>query len=165
MAVDTKTVKPIEWAVLGCAALIFILSFFDAYVTASAAGLSGGENAWNGYAVLGLLLLFAAAAIIAVRIFAPTSLPQVPVGWGLIATVLAGLGALLLILRALTYDFDVPAIMSAQVDIGPGWSGWAIMILAVAETVLAALIMQDKGETAGWDRGSTTPQTPSGPAV
>lgn len=158
MAIDPKTVKTNDWGVLACAGLIFILSFFSAYITASSSNQLGdfsvGVNAWHGYAVLGLLLLFAAAAIVAARVFANVTLPSLPVGWNLVIAVLAGLGALLVILRALTGGASGPGF-----SVGPGWSGWAIMILAVAETVFAAMTFRESGEKVQWDR----PATPSNP--
>lgn len=156
MAFDSKAVKPNDWGVIVCAGLIFLLSFFSSYVTASALGVSLGTDAWTGIAALGLLLLFAAAAIVAARAFGNVTLPTLPVGWSLIVAGLAALGALLVILRAFTFGEGI----------GPGWSGWAIMILAVAQTVFAALNFRESGEKAQWDRSATAPrQDPPNPAA
>ena len=162
MAIDTNAVKPYDWGVIVCAGLILILSFFDAFVTVSAGGYSAGVGAWSGIAALGLLLLLAAAAIVAARALGNVTLPTLPVGWTVVIAGLAALGALLVILRAFTYGPDLGGLA----DVGPGWSGWAIMILAIAETVFAALTFRESGEKAQWDRGATTPgQDPSSPAV
>ena len=59
-------------------------------------------SAWHSYAILGLLLIFAAAIIGALRVFAGTNLPTLPIGVNLLVLGLAGLGTLLLILRAYT---------------------------------------------------------------
>lgn len=162
MAFDSKAVKPNDWGVIVCAGLILILSFISSYVTVSGGGLSVGTDAWTGVAALGLLLLFASAAIVAARVFGNVTLPTLPVGWSVIAAGLAALGALLVILRAFTYGPDLGGLA----DIGPGWSGWAIMILAIAQTVFAALNFRESGEKAQWDRGATAPrQDPPNPAT
>jgi hypothetical protein len=171
MAFDAQSVKTTDWGVMGCAAALFIFSLFDSYVTASFEGdeelggldTSVGVSAWNSYAVLGLLLLFAVGAFAAARVFANVSLPTIPVGWNLVAAGVAALGTLLLVLRAFTYD-DGGAF--AQVDVGPGWSGWLVMLLAIAETVFAVLAFRESGETVPWQQRQQRPpasQPPAGP--
>jgi hypothetical protein len=156
MAFDPKTVRPNDWGVLGGAAAIFIVSLIPSYISYDYSGqfpgfdASGGISAWHSYATLGLLLLFAAGAIVALRVFEVTTLPEIGVGWAMITTALAGLGAILVILRALTVS------SAFGVSVGPGWSGYLLMLLAIATTVFAALNFRESGESTPWaDRGAS----------
>ncbi len=121
MAFDPKTVKTNDWGVLGGVAAIFIVSLIPSYVTFELGGVSfpgvpSGVNAWQSYATLGLLFLFAAGVIVTLRVFAIATLPE----------------------------------------IGVGWSGYLLMLLAIATTVFAALNFRESGETAPWaDRGAS----------
>jgi hypothetical protein len=141
--------------VLGGAAAAFILSLIPSYVTASYSSPilgsgSIGVSAWHSYAPLGLVMLFAAAVIVALRVFAVTTLPEIGVGWALITTALAGLGTLLIILRALTASESV-SFAGVSASSGPGWSGYLLMLLAIATTVFAALNFRESGEKAPRD--------------
>ncbi|MGH3497982.1 MAG: hypothetical protein ACRDP1_11025 [Nocardioidaceae bacterium] len=145
MPVDLKSINRNDQGVMGAAILVFIFSFVTSFVTASAGGFSVGISAWHSWGVLGLLLVFAAAAVVAVRVFAGTSLPALPLGWAVITTGLAGLGALLLILRGFTYGSG-----GFGISVHPGWSGYLLFILAIAETVFAALGLRESGEKIAW---------------
>jgi uncharacterized membrane protein YfhO len=160
MAVDLNSLKTSDKGVLGAAIGVFIFSFFSSYVTVSFGGFSAGADAWHSYAVLALLLLFAAAAIVAIKAFDLVELPEIGVGWALITTACAALGAFLLILRALTYSGS---------GVSVGWSGYVLFILAIAETVFAAMAFRESGETTPWanrasgSSGSGTPPAPPPP--
>jgi hypothetical protein len=121
---------------------------------------SYGISAWNSYAVLGVLLLLAVGVFAAVRVFGNVTLPTIPVGWNLVAAGVAGLGTLLLVLRAFTYDEGG----FSQVDIGPGWSGWVVMLLAVGVTVFSVLAFRESGETAPWQQRQSEPPASPPPA-
>jgi hypothetical protein len=159
MAFDPKTVKTNDWGVLGGAAAIFIVSLIPSYVTfdlggVSFPGVASGVNAWQSYATLGLLFLFAAGVIVGLRVFAVATLPEIGVGWAMITTALAGLGALLVILRAFTYSGGLGSV-------SVGWSGYLLMLLAIATTVFAALNFRESGETVPWaDRGASGTAAP-----
>src|SRR3954452_21777793 len=101
-----------DLGVMIAGAVAFIASFLP-YYGYSFKGITVGEThiggssasvtAWHSYAILGLLLIFAAAIIIAVKTFATDAMPSnLPVGLPLVAAALAALGTLLLILRAFT---------------------------------------------------------------
>jgi len=165
MAFDSKSVKTTDWGVIGCAAGVLVFSFVGSYVTASVEGaetfgelgdLSGGISAWNSYAVLGVLLLLGVGAVAAAQVFGGISLPAIPVGWNLVLAGAAALGTLLLVLRAFTYpgggDFA-----GVSVDVGPGWSGWLLMLLAVGETVFAVLAFRESGEAVPWQQSQRRP--------
>src|SRR3954452_9247206 len=91
--------------------LAFIASFFPFWgVSFSGSvggvnfGSSGNISAWHSYGWLGVILLLAAAALIALVTFIRDSMPTLPIGVHLLAAGLAGLGTLLLFLRGFTYD-------------------------------------------------------------
>ncbi|MCL3819015.1 hypothetical protein [Aeromicrobium wangtongii] len=158
MATDFKSIGKFEQGAMIAGAVALILSFFESYVTVSAGGFSAGTNAWDSYATLGVLLLIAATAIIAVKAFAGENLPA-NVPWSLIAAGAAGLGTLLLILRAFTYS---DGGLGSRVDIGPGWSGWVLFIAGIALTAFAFLASKESGEKLpqGKRGGHTTPPAP-----
>ena len=153
MAADFKALSRNDQGALVAGAAALLLSFFNAYVTVSLDGgedlpglsFSEGTNAWTSYATLGVLLLLVAVAVVAIKAFAAENLPA-GVPWRLVALVAAGLGTLLLVLRAFTYGGDVPSIVSDSVDVGPGWSGWLLFVAAIALTVFTALAFRDSGE-------------------
>src|SRR5215213_8230327 len=91
MAVDFKSLGKFEQGALIAGGLSFILSFFDRYVALDIGSITIGDNAWNSYATLGMLLIIAATAIVAGKAFAADSLPD-GVPWNLVALAAAGLG-------------------------------------------------------------------------
>ena len=148
MAADFKSLGKNEQGALISGGLAIILSFFGSYVTASyngpgagAIGDLGGTNAWHSYATLGVLLVIAATAILAIKAFAADSLPD-GIPWNLAAFGAAALGTLLLILRALfPGGADVPGF-----DVGPGWSGYLLWIAAAALTYFAFTLFKASGD-------------------
>lgn len=148
MAADFKSLGKNEQGALIAGGIAIILSFFGSYVTASyngpgagAIGNLGGTNAWSSYATLGVLLVIAATAIIALKAFAKDTLPD-GVPWNLAALAAAGVGTLLLILRALfPGGADVPGF-----DVGPGWSGYLLWIAGIALTYFAFVLFKESGD-------------------
>lgn len=139
MAVDFKSLDRNTQGALIAGGLSIILSFFGSYVTIDAGPVSAGTSAWDSYATLGVLLVIAATVIIAIKAFASENLPDT-VPWSLVALAAAGLGTLLIILRAFTYDDG------GIVDVGPGWSGWALFITTIALTAFTFLLFKESGE-------------------
>lgn len=148
---DLKSLGKFEQGALVAGALTFILSLFPYYIRASFDGgtavpgldFSSGTSAWTSYATLGMLLVLIATGLVAVRAFAKDALPA-GVPWNLVVLATAGLGALLLILRALTVGGG------GGVSVGPGWSGWLIFITSIALTAFAALSFKGSGEEVPW---------------
>lgn len=148
MAADFKALGTWEQGALVAGVVSIILSFFSYYVRASVTGgdsmpglnFSAGTSAWTSYATLGILLVIAATVIVAMKAFARDSLPA-GVPWNLIALAAAGLGTLLLILRALFPGGGAPGV-----DVGPGWSGYLLFLTTIALTVFTALSFRDSGE-------------------
>ena len=130
--------NPANWNIfdkiaLGAGAVVFIFSFISSYVTVSFSGFgihaSAGVSAWHSYATVGLLLMFAAVALVVVAKMEPSPLPDT-VPWPLVNGAIAGLGVFLVLLRGLTWSAD-----GVGASVGIGWSGW---ILIIAGVVLAA---------------------------
>ena len=169
MPVDMKTIPKNHLGALIAFVLAFILSLIGSYVVASyeapdVAGVdfgdsSVGTNAWVSYATFGMLLLILAAAIVAARAFAPQALPS-GVPWQLIALAAAALGTLLIIGRALTAS-ESSSAFGVEASSGPGWSGYALFVAAIAQTVFTGLGFRESGEEAPWQQrtGGTTGTT------
>lgn len=170
MALQASNVKMTDWGVMGCAAGLLLFSFVGSFVTVSfdnaeelsaltGVDPSGGvSSAWSSYGGLGVVLLLAVGAVAAALVFGDVSLPTIPVGWNLVLAGAAALGTLLLVLRAFTYA-EGGEILGGSVSFGPGWSGWLVMLLAVAETVFAVLAFRASGEQVPWRQPSSRPPT------
>jgi len=166
MAVDVSSINKFDLGALVAGGLVFVLSLIPAWYTVdvqgggadlfSAGALDAGVNAWQGINVLALLLLLLAVAVIAVKVFAPQALPStLPVGIGVIAAGLAALGTVILLIRTLTL-FESESVVGVAVSAGPGWSGWLLMIAAVALTACAALGVKESGESLPWKNAGST---------
>lgn len=136
MSVDVTSWNIFEKIAVGAGAVIFIFSFVSSYVVASVnvGGLtaSTGISAWNSYATLGLLLCFAAVALVVLQTMRPAVLPDTA-PWPLITAGAAAFGLLLLVIRAFTYGGDYTGL---GVSVHPGWSGW--LLLAAGAVLVAA---------------------------
>ena len=162
---DISSINRNDLGVMIAGAVAFIASFlpywgisYKSKVAGTNFGSSGSISAWHSYATLGLLLLFAAAIIIAIKTFAASALPSsLPVGLHVVAAALAALGTLLVILRAFTIDGPNGGGFSSGVK----WGGYVLMIAGIAETVFAILGMRESGEEIpGMNRGSDAPPAP-----
>lgn len=144
----------------GLAALVFsFLPYWGvSYKVKGLGGSSSSVTAWQGYAVLGLLLLFIAAGIVAARVFGGVTLPSAPVGWHVIVAACAVLGTVLVILRALTIDSASYSAFGASMSAGVKWGGLLLFLAAIAESVFAFLAFRASGESLSFDRG--TPDAP-----
>jgi hypothetical protein len=151
-----------DLGVMGAGVLAFIASFLPYWgvsVKSSVPGFSGSSSvsAWHSYATLGLLLIFAAAILIAVKTFA--SLPTMPVGIHVLAAVLAALGTLLVIIRAFTINnVNLPGLSS-----GVKWGAYILFIAGIAEVVFALLGMRESGEKVAWQAPGSGPAAPADP--
>lgn len=157
MAVDFKSVGKFEQGALIAGVVALILSFISKYVTVSAGGFSAGINAWDSYATVGILLIIVSTAVVAVKAFASENLPA-GVPWNLVAAAAAGLGTILLILRAFTYS---DGGLGDRVDVGPGWSGWLLFIAGIALTAFTVLSFKESGEKLPeFNKGGNNPPPP-----
>jgi hypothetical protein len=96
---------PRDWMVVGGGFVAFIFSFFD-YVGASGSigtiSYSVSVSAWHSFAILGLLLLFAATIVWVLRAFSVVDIPTLPTKFEYVVGGAAGLGTLLILLRGVT---------------------------------------------------------------
>jgi hypothetical protein len=119
---------------VGAGAVVFLFSFLKSYVTVSlsAYGLSGsglGVSAWHSYAVLGLLMMFAAVALVVVSKMDASALPN-SVPWPLINGIIAAIGVFLVLLRGLTWSASY-SNYGVGASVGIGWSGWIVILAGV----------------------------------
>jgi len=149
MAVDFKSLGKFEQGALVAGAVAIILSFFSRYLTADLGPLGTyGISAWHSYAVLGMLLIAASVAVVAGKAFAGDELPD-GVPWNLVALATAGLGTILVILRAFTADGG---------DVG--WSGWLLFLAGIALTAFTYLSFKESGEKIPEINKKDTPPAP-----
>lgn len=146
MTANFKSLNRFDQGALIAGGLSILLSFFSSYVRVSYSGggvvkgVSAGTSAWTSYATFGMLLIVAATAVVATRIFASSALPE-GVPWNLVAVAASALGTVLIILRALTAGGG-----GFGVNVGPGWSGWVLFVTAIALTVCTAKLFKGSGE-------------------
>jgi hypothetical protein len=158
MPVDLNSIKKTDLGALVAGALALLVSLFPSFLTASLEGAGdlgvldsydgGGVSAWNGAGALGMLLVLAATALVAVKVFAQHVLPT-GVPFNLVAAALAGLGTLILVLRILTKSESVESF-GVTASVGPGWSGILLLLLTIALTVCTALGFKGSGEALPW---------------
>ncbi len=180
MAFDFKALNKNDQAALATGAVAVLLTFFPWYGTIkvkvkggdSLGSLGGGSdsiNSWHELATLGTLLLIAAFVIVVLRVVVGNVLPA-GAPWNLITAGLAGLATLILVIYVFTFGPDVPSIAkdSIEVSSGPGWSGWLLLIAAIAFTVFSFLGFRASGEKIpemNKRDGNTPPAPPAPPAA
>jgi hypothetical protein len=157
MATDLQSINRNDLGVMIAGVVAFIASFFP-FVGLKIGPFEGHDNAWRSYAVLGLLLLFAAAILIAVKTFAGDSVPEIPVGTHVLSAGLAGLGTLILILNAFTAS-------ESGVDLDVRWGAYVLFIAGIAEVVFSVLGVRESGESVPGVGGSSSAPPPAPPAA
>jgi hypothetical protein len=147
MAADFKALDKNTQGALIAGGVATILSFFSSYISISydskltgGIDLSSGFSAWHSYATLGILLVIASTAIIALKAFSADTLPD-GIPWNLAAFGAAALGLLLLVLRPLTIGGG-----GNGVSVGPGWSGYVLWLVVAALTYFAFTLFQASGD-------------------
>lgn len=121
-----------ERGVLIAAAVAFVASWLP-YV-----GVPGFIlPAWSGFAIVGLLLLFAAAVVVGLQAYTGIVLPHVPGGWGVWVAAGSGLGTLLVILRAISAGGPYAEYVAVQ------WGGYLLFVAGIAQTVFALMHMRE----------------------
>lgn len=144
---DFKNLNRMDQVVLGTGVLGLIVSlFFPIWgVSVSVKGFGGASNsinAWHGFAAFGMLLVLVATAIAAVRVFAAASLPKMPIGVNLLTFALSALGAVIVIIRELTY----PHVSAPGYSYGVKWGGYLLFLLLIAQAVAAFMLFRSSGE-------------------
>ena len=150
-----------DLAVLAAGAAAFVFSLLPywgfSYSVKGLGGLSASITAWHGFALLGVLMLLAAAGIVAARVFAGVTLPSLAVGWHVIVAALAVVGTLLVVVRALTY----PHASLPGGSYGVKWGGYLLFLAAIAEAVFAVLALRASGESLSFDGGKAGSPPPA----
>jgi hypothetical protein len=155
---------------LGAGLLTFIFSFIDfAHIKVSGLGSLGGGiggtsiTAWHGIGTLAGLLILVALVVGALSLFAPSSMPQLPVSPRMIGVGLAVLALLFFIIRWLTLPSDSFGPVHAGFSLA--WGGYVTLILNIVMIAGGFLGLKAAGESMPWEnRGGATPP-PVPPAV
>src|SRR5665213_4565786 len=128
---DLKQVSRNDQAVVGAGALGLIFSFLPWYQASFNGGglfhVSRSYNAWQGFGILGVLLLLAAAAAVAAQDFLGVKLPPMPMGWNVIVAAASALGTLLILLEWLIFD-PLNGAHGAGLSQGLAWGGYIYLI-------------------------------------
>jgi hypothetical protein len=156
-AFDPKNVNPLDWALVGIGAVLFLFSFFE-YYTASIASYSDSSGAWHfgdgGFiGWFAFIAGLAGAAVVALNLFVPSfklPLPTYVAAMGLFA-----LSTLLYLLGFIVIGPDDSACGGNSqcenlVDdaFSFGFSYWLSLILVIAGVVLALMRSQQTGQKA-----------------
>lgn len=125
---------------LGAGALFFIFSLFGGFihVSVSFAGFGSGSGttgtAWHSWGAVAVLLVLASVILVGLKAMEgllPSTIPA-----PLIAAGAAGLGWILLVLRAVTGG-GYPS--GTGISISPGWSAYVLFVIGLA--VVAATVI------------------------
>lgn len=139
-----KNVSTNDTAVLGAGVLYLIASFLPFYgASVSGGGYKGGTSttAWHGIMILAILLVIAATAIVAVRVFG--DLPDMPIGPRLAVLGASGIAAVITIIRVLTLDRGTVFTL----HYGPRFGAWLLIIVSIVLTAFAFMAFRESGET------------------
>jgi hypothetical protein len=114
--------------------LVFLASFLPWYGV-TGFGVTSSYTGWHaGLSALGLILLLLATGVTAAELFARDSLPQLPFAYPLVEAGLAGVGAVLVVVKSL----DLPAD-SALGDVALRWGGWILVLVTIGQAGITAL--------------------------
>jgi hypothetical protein len=155
---DAKKATNDDWGVIGGGAVVLVSSFLAWYGT-SGGGINVSASGWDSgfLAVLAILLCTAAAAWVAFRVFGSGNAPDMPVGPNLLALGMAGLGAVLILLRLLTFD----RASAGGFSVGPKFGVYIALLAAIAQTFFAWRLFKTSGEQLAVDKS----KMPSRPAT
>jgi hypothetical protein len=152
---DFKSLPRNDLVVLGSGVLVFIVSLFFPWYgvkfSGAASALSQFEgntttNAWHGLAAFGLILLLLGLLVVAAQVFAGSALPEIPIGYSMIAAGLSVLGALFVIIKS----FDLPSGSGFGVSVGLRWGGWILIVLVLVQAAFSVIRALSSGESLPW---------------
>jgi hypothetical protein len=162
---DLKSLPRNDLIVLGSGVLVFIVSLFFPWYGVKFKGVLSGfspgnttTNAWHGLAAFGLILLLFGLFVVAAQIFAGSALPEIPIGYSMIAAGLSVLGALFVIIKS----FDLPSGSSFDASVGLRWGGWLLIILVLVQAVFSVIRALASGEELPWHQLSAASGAPAG---
>ncbi|BEP12355.1 hypothetical protein acdb102_06660 [Acidothermaceae bacterium B102] len=139
---------------LGTGVLGFILSLFHVFVVSvsgpgsaliGSLGSRGAATAWHNWGVIGMLFVLAATAVVAVRLFAPASMPKLPVGVNLLALALSGLGFLCIVI-AWFHNSSSASFSGVKISVHLGIFGYLLVLDVLAQAVASFLLFKSSGE-------------------
>jgi len=158
MAFDPKTVKPVEWGVIGAGAVSFIALFLPWYGV-SYLGFSASVSGFStGYGWLAGLLVVAGAVWFFLH-RAEVGLPNLPASPLVVTIAASGLGFLLILLRWVTLPRGSFGI-GHQVSYGGRFGIWIAILAAAVELGSAVVLFRQSGEAVPWKRTGTASSTP-----
>ncbi|HVT65512.1 MAG TPA: hypothetical protein VHD81_10175 [Mycobacteriales bacterium] len=144
-APDFRALPRHDQVALGVGVLVFLASFLPWYGV-TILGVSTSYTAWHaGLTAFGLILLLLATATTAAELFAKDALPELPVGNQVVEAGLAGVGALLVVIKSL----DLPSGSGLGVDVGLRWGGWILILATVAQAGISVLRAVHANDGAG----------------
>ena len=156
-------------AIAGAGIGVLIFSFFPWYGIDSTF-IDVSANGWDMgiSAKLGIFLALAAAVWVVLR-SAGVSTPELPTGPAMITLLLAGVGALFLVYRAIDLPGGSSNIPGAEFDVGRKIGIYLAVLASLAQTFFAFRAFQASGEKmpefgGGSASGSTPPTAPPPPA-
>jgi hypothetical protein len=165
---DLKNLDRLDQVVLGAGVLAVIFSFFP-FLTVHVSGISIGnganESAWHGWGLLAVLLVVAATALAAVRLFAAANLPKLAVGVNLLTFALSALAFVFLLIHWVS-NRRSEGVAGFKATEGLAWSGWILLLLVLAQAAAAFLLFKKSGEVMPdfkamqANRGGNTPPPP-----
>lgn len=128
---DLSKLSTSDKVVAGSGLALFIFSFFPWY---GVDGFDGGRNGWDYFlfGIIPVILGLAMVAVVALKAFSDTDLPDLPIPWGQAMLIAGGLAAILVVLKLLIGDdvlgFDLDRkfglILSALSAIGLAVGGY-----------------------------------------
>ncbi|HZG96087.1 MAG TPA: hypothetical protein VEZ46_15400 [Mycobacteriales bacterium] len=156
---DPKKANNDDWGVIGGGAVVLISSFFAWYGTSGAGAFDASASGWDSgfLALLAILLCTAAAAWVAFRVFGSGNAPDMPVGPNLLALVLAGVGAVFILLRLVTFERE----SVGPISVGPKFGVFIALLAAIAQAFFAWRLFKASGEQMAVDKS----RMPSRPAT
>ena len=146
---DVRQLPRDERGVIGAGAAALVFSFLPYYGAKYGVGAFHGSatvNAWHGTALLGMLLVVAAAAIAALQAFSPATLPKTSVSANFVVAALSVVGAVLVVIRS----FTLPSGNAFGISYGIRWGAYLLILACIAQAVFAVLRFRGSGEALPW---------------
>ena len=138
-----------DQALIGIGVLALVVSFLPYYGASVNAGIlhaSASVNAWHGWALLGIVLIFIATALVAVQDFSRDPLPELSISWTFIVAAMSVLGLICVFLRSVT----LPSGSTFGVTYGMRYGGYLLIVVCVLHAVAACLRLLNSGEQLPW---------------
>ena len=146
---ELKDVPRYDQGVLGLGLLVLVVSFFPYYGASVNAGIlhaSASVNAWHGWALVGIWLIFIATALVGIENFSRDPLPRLQMSWTFIVAALSVIGVICVFLRSVT----LPSGQTFGVSYGMRFGGYLLIAVCVLHAVASCLRLTSSGEQMPW---------------